>query len=289
MDSASLSYPWLQTISLQWLVTDELDGVTPSPDFVLPPNPAAVLDPDSNCVLVGTVERLGLIDLCGGIQRGQFADRLVRHLLIVGPNGVGVGVTADIGLAFDGISDPNGRLVIPTGAVGLDSGNCIFVPQTAQLQIQGLTASPGSPILVRLNIWQPRTIEELAEMTSACCCRAATFDQEGEPLFTTALYNNCTRTVTSVVPPSAARGVGPQAVVVNGSGFVDGDLIFFVHEDGTGSIPVLTAAAVITPNIINVAIDVDGSVPLGDYNVIVAPPLAPVQCQGIGLGLFSVT
>ena len=157
MDSPSLSYPWLQTISLQWLVTDQLDGTTPSPEFVLPPNPASPLDPDSQCVMIGsgsprTVDRLGLIDLCGGVQRGQFADRLVRHLLIYGPTPVGIGVTADIGLAFDGISDPNGRVVIPTGANGLDSGNCIFVPQTAQLQIQGLTAVPGSPILVRLNL-----------------------------------------------------------------------------------------------------------------------------------------
>jgi hypothetical protein len=286
MDAPALSYPWLYTISLQWLVTDRLDGVTPSPEFVLPPNPAANVDPDSNCVLVGTVERLGLIDLCGGVQRGQFADRLIRHLLIVGPNPAAAG--ADIGLAFDGIADPNGRIPIPLGAVGLDSGNCIFVPQTAQLQIQGLTASPGAPILVRLNIWQPKTIEELAEMVQACCCRAATFDEEGEPFYTTALYINCTRTVTSALPNTAARGAGPTAVVVGGTGFADGDLIFFFHEDGLGQIPVLTSA-VITPNIINVAIDVDGSVPLGDYNILVAPPESPPQCQGLGEGLFSVT
>lgn len=285
-DAPALAFPWLQSICLQWSVTDRLDGITPSPDFVLPPNPAAPLNPDTNCVFVGTVERLGLIDLCGGAQRGQFADRLIRHLLIVGPNPAGA--SADIGLAFDGIADPNGRVDIPLGAVGLDSGNCIFVPQTAQLQIQGLIASPGSPILVRLNVWQPKTIEELAEMTQACCCRANTFDEEGEPFFTTALYDNCTRTVTLAAPNTAARGAGPTVVNVTGTGFAEGDLIFFFHEDGLGQIPVITSAVTLPTNI-TVAIDVDGSVPLGDYNILVAPPEAPVQCQGLGLGLFSVT
>lgn len=296
-DAPALSYPWQYPVALQFLVTGELDGTTPSPEFAIPPDPNAVLDPDSQAVLVGpldggihVVENLGLIDLTGGGSGNGRADRFVRSFTIVGPTPVGVGVTADIGLAFDGISDPNGRITIPTGSNGLDSLNCIFVPQSAQLQVRGLTATPGNPVLVMLLVWVPYTAEELARMAEVCCCRAAAIDAEGEPFFTTALYlgANCTRTVVSALPNSAARGVGPTAVVVGGTGFTDGDQIFFIHESGTGMINVITSA-VITPNVINVAIDVDGAVPLGDYNIVVAPPLAPPECQGIGEGLFTVT
>lgn len=286
--SAPVYFP-LQTIALEFLVTDRLDGITPSPPFLLPPDPLANLAPDNNAVRI-TVERLGLVDLTGGVPSGALADRLIRSLLIVGPNPVGVGVVATIGRAFDGIPDDNGNVQIPVGAIGIDSDNCLFVPQTAAVRLTGLVASPGNPILVRLLVWQPHTVEELAEMSQVCCCRANVFDEEGEPFFTQALYNlgTCARTVASVAPPTAPRGVGPQAITVTGTGFVDGDILVLISEDGTGTINVLSHAVTNATTLI-AAIDVDGAVPLGDYTVIVAPPLSPPECQGIGEGVFSVT
>jgi len=301
VDAPALSYPILNTIALEYHVTLSLDGVTLSPPFSIPPDPAAITDRDSQAILVGdtpavisgrsvmTVERLGLIDLTGYVQGGATADRLVRSILVVGPNPVGVGVVADIGRVYDGQPDPEGRLVIPVGANGIDSDNCIFVPQTAQLQLQGLTASPGEPILVRILIWQPHTVEELAEMTAVCCCRASAIDEEGEPFFTTALFvgDACLRTVTGAVPPSAPTGSGSVAVVLTGTGFADGDLVFFVHEDGLGSL-VVESVTFVNPTTINVTVAVPVAAVPGAYNVIVAPPLAPPQCQGVGEGIFTV-
>jgi len=278
----------LQTIALEFRVAQRLDGITPSPPFLIPPDPSAVIDPSSGAVVI-EVDRLGLIDLTGGLN-GGFATRIVRSFLIAGPLPVFGGDEAAIGLSYDGVSTDSGVVEIPAGSNGLASENCIIVPPTAMVRITGLTATPGNPILVRLCVWQPRTVEELAEMSQVCCCRFATLDAEGEPYYTNALYFGaaCERTVTSVAPPTAARGVGPQAVLITGTGFVEGDEIFFVSSDGTGMINVMTSA-VINETTINAAIDVDGAVPLGDYNVIVAPPLAPPQCQGVGEDLFAVT
>lgn len=301
VDAPALSYPILNTIALEYHVTVELDGVTDSPPFAIPPDPAARTDRDSQAVLVGdtpatisgrqvfTVERLGLIDLTGYLQNGAGADRIVRSILIVGPTPVGVGVTADIGRIFDGQPDPEGRLVIPVGANGISSDNCIYVPQTAQLQLRGLTATPGNPILVRVLVWQPHTVEELGEMTQLCCCRAAQVDEEGEPFNVTALFFGaaCERTVTLAAPPSAPAGTGMVAIALTGTGFADGDLVFFVHEDGLGSLAV-SGVIVMNSTAIALSVDVPVAAVLGAYNIIVTPPLAPPQCQGVGEGLFTV-
>ena len=301
VDAPALSYPILNTIALEYHVTVELDGVTLSPPFAVPPDPAARTDRDSQAVLVGdteatlsgrrvlTVERLGLVDLTGYLQGGATADRIVRSILVVGPTPVPGGVVADIGRIFDGTPDTEGRIVIPVGANGIESDNCIYVPQTAQLQLRGLTATPGNPILVRILVWQPQTVEELAEMVAVCCCRASAIDDEGEPFFTTALYVGaaCGRTVIAIAPPGAPAGTGTVGVAITGSGFAEGDLVFFVHEDGIGTLAV-ESVIVMNPNNMAVIVNVPVGAALGAYNVIVTPPLAPPQCQGIGEGLFVV-
>lgn len=280
----------LQSVALEFHVTGSLDGSTVPDPFPVPPDPAArgLTDPRTGAVVI-EVENLGLIDLAGG-RTGVSGDRIIRSLLIAGPNAVGVGVEATIGLAFDGISSPSGGLVIPPGANGIVSENCIFVPQTAMVQLVGLDASPGEPILVRLCLWLPRTVEEYGEMGNLCCCRANTIDEEGEPFYTTALYVGaaCSRTVTGAAPPSAARGAGFTVVTLTGTNFTDGDIVVFIHEDGLGVLPI-DQINVVNPTTILVRVDVNGAVPLGDYNIIVAPPLAPPRCQGIGEGLFTVT
>ncbi len=295
-------YPFLQAIALEFHVTDRLDGTTLSPRFTIPPDPLSVTDPDSGAVLVGSrfetisgrrvrvVERLGLIDLTGGVQQGAIADRLIRSILVVGPSPVAAGVDATIGRAYDGTSDPEGRLTIPVGSNGIDSENCIFVPQTAMLQLDGLVATPGNPILVRVDVWQPHTVEELALMTDVCCCRQSVFDDEGEPFYTTALYLGaaCLRTITDAAPPSAAQGAGFTVVTVTGTGFAEGDLVLFLHEDGLGALPI-DQVNVINSTTMLVRVDVNAIAPVGAYNIIVAPPLAPPQCGGVGNALFTVT
>ena len=288
MNPAAPIYFPLQTIALEFLVTERLDGTTPSLPFVLPPNPDAILTEDARTVRI-TQPRLGLIDLTGGAE-GASADRIIRSYLIMGPTPRFPGDEASIGLAFDGVASDQGTVEIPPNAIGIDSDNCILVPQTGQVRIVGLYATPGNPVLVRLLVWQPRTVEELAEMTQVCCCRAGVFDEEGEPFFTQALYlqADCTRTVTDVSPPTAARGVDLTAITITGSGFVDGDTLTLISQEDGSLLPVFTYAVTNSTTII-AAVDVNGSVALGDYDVIVAPPQALPQCRGVGEGLFSVT
>lgn len=278
----------LQTIALEFLVTQRLDGVTPSEPFVLPPNPDAVLTADARTVRIEQA-RLGLIDLTGGVD-GAAADRIIRSYIIMGPIPKVPNDVATIGLAFDGVPSPNGEVEIPDLAIGLSSENCILVPQTAQVRVTGLTASPGNPILVRLLIWQPRTVEELAEMTKLCCCRAGVFDEEGEPFYTQALYlpADCTRTVESVAPTSGARGVGPTAITITGTGFVEGDTLTMISQLDGSTIPIITRAVTNSTTMI-AAIDLTGSVALGDYDIVIAPPQSLPECRGVGEGLYEVT
>lgn len=280
----------LQSVALEFHVTGSLDGSSVPDPFPVPPDPAAqgLIDPSTGAIVI-EVENLGLIDLAGG-GTGVSGDRLVRSLLIAGPNPVVVGVEATVGLAFDGIPAPNVALTIPAGANGIVSENCIYVPQTAMLQLVGLDASPGEPILVRLCLWLPRTVEEHGEMANLCCCRANTIDEEGEPFYTTALYVGaaCSRTVTGAAPPSVARGAGFTVVTLTGTNFTDGDIVVFVHQDGLSTLPI-DQVNVVNSSTMLVRVDVNAAVPVGDYDIIVAPPLAPARCQGIGEGLFTVT
>jgi len=278
----------LQTIALEFHVHGALDGSTPSPAFVLPPDDAAVTDPDSGCVIIDIPGNLGLIDLSGGGLGGTRADKIVRALFIAGPTPIPLGDTGLVARAFDGITDPQGQLVIPAGAVGIDTSNCIFVPGSAQLQLDGMSGVVGDPILVRICIWQPKTVEEHGEMVQVCCCRAGVFDEEGNPFFTTALFptESCTRTVNTVAPDAVAAGVGDVPVNIGGSGFAEGDIVYFISQDGGASL-VVSSNTFVSVNLIQVIVNVPASA-LGDYTVIVAPPLSPVQCQGVLEDAFNV-
>lgn len=277
----------LQTIALEFRVHQRLDGVTPSPPFILPPNVGAITDPDSGCVVID-VDRLGLVDLTGGGLGGNRADRIVREILVVGPTPVAV-TPGTIGRSFDGVPDPGGQLGIPVGAIGIESSNCIFVPCTAQLQLNGINATPGNPILVRICVWQPNFVEALAEMIKVCCCRAGVVDDVGDPFYTRALYpaSTCTRTVTSVNPDSGLTGSGVNPLNIGGTGFAEGDIVYFINQTDSTQLTV-TSTVFVSSVQIQVIVDIPIAASLGNYIVVVAPPLAPVQCQGVLLDAFLV-
>lgn len=169
----------MRPLGLQYIVTRTLDGSTPAPSFGVPPTPGPY-DPSSQ-MLTFEVENLGLIDLTGlAGGSGQLADRIVKWISILGPNPRFN--QRNVSVAFDGISEQT-EITIGVGALGVYSRRCIRVPQTAALQLDGMAANPGEPVVVRMGIWMPQTRLELAAMVQACCCTGAAITSTGLPAF----------------------------------------------------------------------------------------------------------
>lgn len=169
----------MRPLGLQYIVQRNLDGVTPAPAFGVPPA-AEDYDPETQFI-TQTVEDLGLIDLTGlPGGSGQLADRLVKWLIILGPNAPTS--TDNVSVSFDGLIVQT-DVEIPAGDLGIYSRRCILVPQTAQLRLNGMSAQVGDPIIVRMGVWMPQTRLELAEMMQACCCTGSAVDTTGLPFF----------------------------------------------------------------------------------------------------------
>jgi len=169
----------MRPLGLEYVVLRNLDGVTPAPAFGVPPAPDDY-DPETQFIS-RTVDRLGLIDLTGlPGGSGQLADRLVKWIIILGPNPP---FAADnVSVSFDGLIVQT-DVEIPAGELGIYSRRCILVPQTAQLRLNGMAGFPDDPIIVRMGVWMPQTRLELAEMYQACCCTGAAVDDLGDPFF----------------------------------------------------------------------------------------------------------
>lgn len=169
----------MRPLGLQYIVTGTLDGTTPAPSYGVPPTPGAY-DPSSQ-MLSFEVENLGLVDLTGlPGGSGALADRIVKWIIITGPN-VPFNVR-NVSVAFDGFAG-NPDITIGAAALGVYSRECIRVPQTASLRLDGMAANPGDPVIVRMGVWMPQTRLELAAMVQACCCTATAVDSLGLPAF----------------------------------------------------------------------------------------------------------
>ncbi len=173
----------LRPFTLEYRVSDRLDGVAPAPAYPVPPSPDAPVGTAQK--LIFNVERLGLIDLTGRVGNvGGFAGRVVNALTLYGPS---VPVTADnVGVAFNGIIQRT-EIDIDPAANGVFSRSCIFIPQTAQLLVDGMNATPGNPVVVRVSIWQPNTQAELTAMLKSCCCVQDCVTSAGAPCFERAI------------------------------------------------------------------------------------------------------
>lgn len=268
-----------QALVLEFRVFGALDGVTPSPQVVLPPGIAApgecqtiVVDLDGTD---GKSMNLGLVNLAG-IGQTPYADRIVRPLLVIGPN---VPTGGDnINVVFDG-ERSEFEHIIPPAANGLFVESCIFVPQAHQLQLQNMVASPGEPIIVRIGIFLPDTVPALAKMREACCCLGSSLNAAGQQTYVTALYSAsaCSRTVTSVVPTPISRAVGTAVITITGTNFASDDAVAVVNVDGTSLIPV-DLITFINDTTLQVTLDV-GAADLGFYDVTVAARLAFGTCS----------
>jgi hypothetical protein len=169
----------MRPLGLQYIVSGQLDGITPAPSFGVPPT-RGPYDPDSQ-MLTFEVEDLGLVDLTGlAGGSGQLADRIVKWIIILGPsvpfNDRNIGVAFDDGIGQNDVE-------IGAAALGVYSRQCIRVPQTASLRLDGMAASPTEPVVVRMGVWMPQTKLELAAMIQSCCCTGAAITSLGLPAF----------------------------------------------------------------------------------------------------------
>jgi len=173
----------MRPLGLEYIVTGSLDGVTAAPSYGVPPTPGPY-DPSSQ-ILSFEVENLGLVDLTGlPGGSGQLADRIVKWIIILGPN-VPFNFR-NVSVDFDAQGGPT-AISIGVADLGVYSRMCILVPQTAALRFDGMAANPGEPVIVRMGVWMPQTRLELAAMVQACCCTAASVDGEGDLAFEVAL------------------------------------------------------------------------------------------------------
>lgn len=278
----------LRPLVLEYRVAGSLDGVTPSEAVPLPPQIGSPVVPTENKVVIEVPGNLGLIDLTGlpGLQ-GQYADRIIKWLAIYGPNFPTT--TDNVGVAFDGISEGT-DLTIPPVANGIRSYNCLFVPQSAQLRVNGMAGSPGNPVVVRLGIWQPSSLLELNEMFQACCCLDGAIDSLGQPFFTQAIFvaGACERTISSSNPPTRAQGDGATMITLGGTNFTDSDVVAIVHQGGTALIEITNVIAVTEFQMI-VQINVPADQQLGAYDITVAAPLGGPGCSATLDGGLTIT
>ncbi len=289
--------PLLRPTVLQYTVSGSLDGQTKSENVPFPPDPAAPIDADGFIAPPPVpVENLGLIDLSRGGGEGQYAGRFVKWIEILGPN---VPNREDnVRLAFDDALQQS-MLTIPATARGIFSRDCIFVPQTAHLQVVGMdTAASPDPIIVRIAVWPPQTTEGLAAFYEACCCKTDKANDFGQPVFVRGIYTGTTgaRTLSSVGPGTAARGV-TVAVAIGGTGF-DASDVWVMRQVGAQSSPDFPPPVFrILPDLIvfndptsaDVTFTIPFSAPLGLYDVLVAPDLGGESFSAILADSFTVT
>ncbi len=284
-----MSAQLLRPIALEYRVSGSLDGVTPSPVVPFPPDSAAPLTDDQ--FILQNVTNLGLIDLTRG---SQYAGRVVKWIEILGP---AVPTAADnVAVAFDGARQRI-ELQIPPAANGIYSRNCIFVPQTGELRLNGMSAAGGEPVIVRIGVYVLKKLGQLAEIQEACCCHAACLNDAEEPCFVQALYSAAAaaRSITDVDPPSATRGAS-VTFVVTGTGFTPTDR-FRIRQLGAQATPespvpiaqiLIDSVTFLNSTTVELRVEIPLDQPLGEYDAVVSPQLA-AQAFTVGLACIEVT
>lgn len=281
--------PLLRPLTLEYQVTGRLDGVTPAPVFAIPPSPAAQVDDDQ--IIRTTVENLGLINLTGGGPNGGTADRLVKWLLIYGP--VAPSLENNVAVAYQGVRQRN-ALTIPRRANGLWSRVTVMVPQGGQLLLDGLAASAFEPITVRLQVWQPQTVEEWTAMIQASCCvRDCVIERPETCRMLYGVYTtpNCARTITAIAGAPVAIARGATATVnVTGSGFSpDDEWRVFIEANDVEYDLLINNVTFNSVNSVDLDLAVQDDAPVGEYTVTVRPPLGSPRCTATFNGGVQVT
>lgn len=159
-----------QTLCVQYLVSDELDGLTPAPQLAAPRstgNVHQIYQPQNS------IEKLGLIDpdfTPEGPASG-ISNRLLSFVWITGAQAG----DADARVAVVDAEDPNTPLTqqVVADMAGQESlylPTGVFLPQGSSLQVRGLRPVPGGLVKVRLYVDVLDSALATAAALEAICC-----------------------------------------------------------------------------------------------------------------------
>ncbi len=162
-----------QTYAVEFEVSGELNGVTPSPNVEGSPPSGQNPDDPQNLFRV-PVENLGLVNPEYTLPDqdnpllGTTGNRLVTYLWIEGSSPGDADASVDIVDATDGtatVQKPIGTFVGDTDFYR----EGIFVPQGSMIRVRGMTG----PVKVRLHIQFLNNAQDLAKVLAAICCLEA--------------------------------------------------------------------------------------------------------------------
>lgn len=273
----------LQTIAVEFRVAGDLDGVTPlDPNFQLDPLlplPAGVdIDPDSGVYVVEVPGNLGLIDPT--FFRGSaYADRFIKWMFIDAADSANL-TAAELANVVTRDNDGNVLLLESalTAFVGTSAGaykkRCTYVPQGGLLQVQNVVG----PSTVRMGLWRPEGVKDLAAMRQACCCReggifevpdgqGGVFELDTNQI---PIPAECRREVQFLKPNEVTVGAN-QLINIRGDNFEPGDTLVFLRGGGPPLSPV--SVTVVDEQNIEVLLG-PGSYPggPGSYTLTIGPP-----------------
>jgi hypothetical protein len=159
-----------QTLCLQYLVTDELDGVTPAPKLAAP---RSTKDANQIYKPENPVERLGLIDpdfTPDGPVTG-ISNRMLTFIWLTGAQAGDPDARVAVVDAEDPANPVLQQLVADmSGETQLYRPTGVFLPQGSALQIRGLRPAPGGEIKVRLYVdVLDDALTTVAALKAICC------------------------------------------------------------------------------------------------------------------------
>jgi hypothetical protein len=154
------------TYVVEYLVSGSLNGSTESPLLPFPEIPSR--DSDEDQIYQLAVETLGIINP-GTNNDGVYGNRFITWMIIRSPN-VGVpGASVDI-IDPRTTGDPIQQNIADLNGVALRYIDTPFLlPQGSVIQVDGMTAAPGLPIIVRLQVMAPETPTEFLEIIASLC------------------------------------------------------------------------------------------------------------------------
>jgi hypothetical protein len=167
-----------QSITVDYLVTGSLDGVSLAPEVIIDQNDprATPFDTDTQIFRPDPVPNLGLIDpdlLVGGSIGPRCIPFLSIDTTATGDPGASVDI---VGVREAGEPDVFFQEQIQSleGATGpIYLGDGFNVPQGSDIRLDGMSAPAGVPIRVRATILVPASCAEIAAFRCSCddaCC-----------------------------------------------------------------------------------------------------------------------
>jgi hypothetical protein len=202
----------LRTFTVEYRVSGQLDGSTPSP-------PLSIARVQANGIYRFAVTNLGLVDPSYDGEVGSIGDRLMRDLVLAAPDAPVNGEVAIVsgGIVYDTILTPTTTLE--------QFVNCVPLPQGSMLRFDGYDASGDpTPIVLRMKFTASDSTESYPDLLQACCCCQSppviqSITWPGMPTCIPCTGTSGDRTVTMVV-----KNLSPDALLEVFAGG-DGDCV----------------------------------------------------------------